>query len=332
MMSCDLFSFFPSSQQASNLDKITRLSLADSLIHIADQSASKLDFDFSCLLPLIKSIQNGARYPSTTFYIYSELVLAILSQDDKQAIDFLNQLCLQAPLPKAHSELCRVMSFSDPVHLPHQQMYLRAMNNDPNVNFYMGEPTDVLAKEFEKRIQSGFKLMKRVMPELADEIKVLVSDIVMVIGDEKAKVQFDGGSSYFLWGALFLNATSHQNDVLMIEVLAHESAHMLLYACASDEALVENPDNELFSSPLRSDLRPMDGIYHATFVSARMHWAMQQLINSGLLNRTELQIALKAREQDYRNFWSGYEVIQEYGKLTKTGTMILDSAINYIRQ
>lgn len=331
-MSCDLFSFFPNSQQASKLDKTIRLSLGDSLIHIAEQADSKLDFDFSLLQPLIRSIQNGARYPSTTFYIYSELVLAILRQDIKQAVDLLNQLCLQSPLPKEHSELCRVMSFSDPVHLPNQQIYLRAMNDDPNVNFYMGEPSVVLAEDFERRIKSGFKLMKKVIPELADEIKVLVSDIVMVIGDEKAKDQFDGGSSYFLWGALFLNASSHQNDILMIEVLAHESAHMLLYACASDEALVENPDNELFASPLRSDLRPMDGIYHATFVSARMHWAMQQLINSGFLNQEDLQIAIQAREQDNTNFWSGYEVIQQYGKLTKTGTMILDSAINYMRQ
>lgn len=331
-MSCDLFSFIPNSQQASKLDKTIRLSLADSLIHIVEQAASKLDFDFSRLLPLIRSIQNGARYPSTTFYIYSELVLAILRQDSKQAIDLLNQLCSQSPLPKEHSELFRVMSFSDPAHLPNQQIYLRAMNDDPNVNFYMGEPSVVLAEDFEKRIKSGFKLMEKVIPELANELKVLVSDIVMVIGDEKAKDQFDGGSSYFLWGALFLNACSHQNDILMIEVLAHESAHMLLYACTSDEALVENPDNELFASPLRTDLRPMDGIYHATFVSARMHWAMQQLINSGLLNQEDLQIALKAREQDNTNFWSGYEVIQEYGKLTKTGNMILDAATTYMRQ
>lgn len=327
-----LFNFFPDAHQASELEKKMRLSLADSLIYISEASKSKLEFNFDLLFPIIKSIQEGTSFSSITSYIYSELVLAILRKDNQQAIDLLNQLCLLIPAASNITDPCRILSFSDSAHLPHQKIYLRAMNNDPTIFFNMEAPTDALAAEFEQRIKSGFKLMVKAIPDLADEFKVLVKDIVMVIGDDKAEYQFDGGSSYFLRGTLFLNANSHQNDILMIEVLAHESAHMLLYACASDEALVENSDNERYASPLRIDLRPMDGIYHATFVSARMHWAMEQLINSELLNQEDLQIALHARGQDYRNFWSGYEVIKEHGKLTKTGAIILESAAHYMRQ
>lgn len=327
-----MFNFYPSPQQATELDKSIRLSLADSLIHISERAESKLDFDFARLLPLIQSIQAGARYPSITFFLYAELVLAILRQDNTQAVDLLNQLCRQIPLPIDNSEACRVLSFSDPVHLPYQHMYLRAMNTDPHINFYMGAPTDAIAEKFGKGIKSGYELMRLAIPELADEFNTLISDIVMVVGDDKAKDQFDGGSSYFLWGTLFLNASSEKNHVLMLEALAHESAHMLLFACASDEALVKNSDDDLYASPLRRDLRPMDGIYHATFVSARMHWAMQRLVHSGILNAVDLQIAIQARDEDYKNFWQGYKTIQEYGKLTSTGAAIMDATLDYIRQ
>lgn len=309
-----------------------RLSLADSLVHISEQAESRLDFDFVRLLPLIKSIQMEARYPSITFFLYAELVLAILRQDHKEAIDLLNQLCVQTPLQSDNSKSFRVLSFSDPVHLPYQHLYLRAMNTDPHINFYMGAPTDAITEKFSKSIKSGYELMRTAIPELADEFKTLVSDIVMVVGDDKAKEQFDGGSSYFLWGTLFLNASSERNDVLMLEALAHESAHMLLFACARDEALVKNPDDELYASPLRLDLRPMDGIYHATFVSARMHWAMQRLVDSGMLTQADLQVAIRARDEDYKNFWQGYETIQKHAKLTNTGSAIMDAALDYMRQ
>lgn len=326
-----MFDFFPNFQQANELDKKIRLSLADSLIHIANQSESKLDFDFNRLLPIIKIIQSGARFPSSTFFIYAQLVLAIIKQEKVQAINFLNQLCLETPLSENDSEPCRILSFSDPVHLPNHSIYLAAMNADPNINFYMGAPAEELAQEFKHRIQSGYRLMKKIMPALAQEFQVLVSDIVVVVGDDKAAYQFDGGSSYFLWGALFLNANSHQNEVMMLEVLVHECAHILLYACASEEALVENPDDELYPSPLRHDPRPMDGIYHATFVSARMHWAMQQLIDSGYLRESDKKIAIQARNEDTKNFWLGYKVVSEHGRLTRTGQEIMNAAADYMR-
>jgi hypothetical protein len=50
----------------------------------------------------------------------------------------------------------------------------------------------------------------------------------------------------------------------MVQMLAHESSHNLLFGFSADESLVENSPEELFPSPLRMDPRPMDGICHAT--------------------------------------------------------------------
>jgi len=258
--------------------------------------------------------------------------MALYNNESQKAIDGFNKIIIEVPVPVVSCEPCRILPLGASPHLENQDMYLRAMNTDPHLHFFMGAPSHALANQFSRRIVSGFKLMQLAVPELAEEFKALVNDIVMVVGDAKSDYQFDGGSSYFLWGTLFLNATSHQTDIAMVEVLAHESAHMLLYACAIDEPLVLNPDEDLFPSPLRVDLRPMDGIYHATFVSARMHWAMQSLADSGMLSPDDLIAAKKARDEDLKNFWAGYKVVSEHGELSATGKKIMQTAFDYMRQ
>ena len=326
------FSFPPNLHQSASLDRQFRLSLADSLIYLSQQSSPVLAFDFTKLEPLIHAIQSGQRFPATTFFTYADIVMALYNNEEQKAIDGFNKIIIEVPIPEVTGEPCRILPLDASPHLENQDMYLRAMNTDPHLNFFMAAPSHALANQFSRRIVSGFKLMQLAVPELAEEFKVLVSDIVMAVGDTKSDYQFDGGSSYFLWGTLFLNATSHQTDIAMVEVLAHESAHMLLYACAIDEPLVLNPDEDLFTSPLRNDLRPMDGIYHATFVSARMHYAMQSLVDSAILSPDDLITAKKVRDEDLKNFWAGYKVLSEDGKLTSTGKKIMQTAFDYMRQ
>ena len=152
----------------------------------------------------------------------------------------------------------------------------------------------------------------------------------MAVGDPGKTAEFDGGSSYSIWGALFLNASSHDNDIAMAEVIAHESAHCLLYGLSVDESLVLNPDDEFFPSPLRQDDRPMDGIYHATFVSARMHWAMSRLIESGLLDTRASDMAGQARLEDQRNFYDGYRTVAAHAQLSATGKQVIAGAKAYM--
>ena len=303
-----------------------RLALADSLEHIAEQAEGALPFDFSSLNRIVAGIRAGDRYPPAAFSLYADIVLAICDGRHDEATSLLGELALQVP----RSQAWRVLPLDAPEHAMHTARYLRAMNNDPNVTFAMRPPPADIARRFEQRALSAYGLMKSAAPELAAEFDTLVTDIITVVGDDKAKYQFDGGSSYFLWGALFLNATSHESDIAMVEVMAHESAHILLYACTDEETLVSNPDDELFASPLRSDPRPMDGIFHATFVSARMHWAMSRLLGSGLLDAAASAAAEKAREEDLRHFWAGYDVVASHGKLTGTGSVVMKAAFDYM--
>jgi hypothetical protein len=70
----------------------------------------------------------------------------------------------------------------------------------------------------------------------------------------------------------------------------------------------------------------MDGIYHATYVSARMCWAMEALAASSNLSQTDRDNALKAAKTDRENYLKGLAVIDAHGDLSKSGQRILDNA------
>ena len=190
----------------------------------------------------------------------------------------------------------------------------------------------MVTEDFRRQLAGAMDLLGEAAPALFAELKALISELILVVGPKDAKVYFDGGSSYQLWGALFLNAEPHTTRVELIDRLAHESAHSRLFGLCTEEAPVRNADDELYPSPLRSELRPMDGVYHATFVSARMHWAMSRLIASGLLTEDELAMAAKARDDDRRNFETGYASVIAHARLTDTGRIALDAASAYMRE
>ena len=82
-------------------------------------------------------------------------------------------------------------------------------------------------------------------------------------------------------GATLINADIRRNPIEVVDLLVHESSHLLLFAFSSQSALTKNAGTERYSSPVRSDPRPIDGIFHACFVTTRVHLAMKRLIGSG---------------------------------------------------
>ena len=303
-----------------------RCSLADSLDYISSEIDGLVTFDSAALAQLIGALRQGARHPPSTFGLYAELVPALGSGDTTSAEQLLAELLAEHPLPPAW----QLLSLDDPLIAPQAPRYLRLMDADPDTRFSMMPPPPAVAAAFGQRFRRAYKLLRDTIPELAAEFDALVSQVIMVAGDQNAEYRFDGGSCYMLWGGLFLNAESHPCDVALIEVMAHESAHLLLFGHACDEALVNDDGTTFHTSPLRDDPRPMDGIYHATYVSARMHWAMSRLLDSGVLDEPSRHFAEAARQSDLENFLAGYEIVERHGDLTATGRAVMAAAACYM--
>jgi HEXXH motif-containing protein len=260
------------------------------------------------------------------FGAYYELVLALDEDDLDAAAGFLREIA-QAPArtpqilvtalaPAGHRESDRIRRLSD---------------TDPTIAFEIEPPPAAAAAASGARVHAALALLDRGFPELAGEIRGLVGEVVLAAPPDRPGADtFDGASAFMLWGAMILNACRHESRIAMAEALAHESAHSLLFGFAAHGPLVENDDRERFTSPLRHDPRPLDGIYHAAFVSARMHLALDRLMSAGVLDAEERAFARASLEGHVKAFSEGAHVVDAHARLTPVGAAVLEGARAYM--
>lgn len=210
------------------------------------------------------------------------------------------------------------------------ERYLRHLNCDPATPVSFAVPNrDTLARA-QMLGTAALTRMEEADPELAAEIRGLLTNVVFVEGAAGEGMLFDGATSFFCWGALFLNAAEHGSVVAMIDGLAHESGHALLFGMSKGDPFVTNPLSELHPSPLRRDPRPLDGIYHATFVSARMAYAMDKVGGAGLLTAEDQEEAEDVRRAARRAFWDGYTTLEAHATYTPLGADVMADARAYM--
>lgn len=324
------YHFTPCPDRARAIDIRMRASLGESLTYIIGEVEGLIPVSSQgrqALELLTHNLAEGGRYSPAVFGVYADLVLALTEGDNTRAAGLLDLLGQQQPQRRN----LEILSLDAAEPAAHRVRYQQLLDVDPNARFPILPPSPAVAETFRQRLTDARQLMQRALPALAGEFDALVSQVIMVTADPEAAFQFDGGSSYMLWGGLFLNADSHHTRVDLVEVLAHESAHMLLFGFSCDEALVNNDNDSVYHSPLRSDPRPMDGIYHATWVSARMHWALRELLEGGHLAPEDREKARESLTHHCRHFADGLAVVESGGDLTPTGRAVMEAARSYMR-
>ena len=81
----------------------------------------------------------------------------------------------------------------------------------------------------------AIRLMLRERELLRRQLRALLREIVLASPPSApGALEFDGASSFMLWGAIALNAESGGSELDMAQALAHESGHNLLFGlCAA---------------------------------------------------------------------------------------------------
>lgn len=185
-------------------------------------------------------------------------------------------------------------------------------------------------------IETSFDMLAKADPDLHREILALIRQIVVARPDGGERTSFGASSSFALWGSMVVDYVSNDCWPLMYRTIVHEAAHNLLFAIARNEPLVENYSDERYPSPVRQDLRPMDGIFHAAFVSARESLALDRLLcwqeKTGALDATEAQLIFKLLEISVINFWKCAGTLNEHGKLTELGKAVLADCETFMNE
>lgn len=320
--------FFPSADLANAFDIKMRERLADSLRYLSEATQEVINLSEIELQAGLEHIQSYPILPEK-FSAYYTLVSLIIDEAYTAAND-----CFSEILNFEESlDGFKVVPFKDPQQDRRSRLYLDQIDTDPDFDFRVFEAKSDDYERAERLIWQSLELLDTEDPTLSTEIKALLKRVMLGAGPDKnsgLKTTFDGASAPGLWGAILLNAVEPKDVVDMVQTLAHESCHNLLFGYCIDTELVENSDEERYSSPLRVDLRPIDGIFHATFVLARMHYAAAQIATSHSLSNELQKKAQSEMQQRAKNFYDGYGTLEKHALYTETGRALIESAKKYM--
>ena len=327
-------SFLPDRDRACAIDARMRNELADSLGYLKMQLENQRpDLDIADqlgkLVHVISTLRNNNRVRPAVFGHYYRLVFSILNNEK----DLHNRLNNLAASLQIQSELTiRDLSAKGLGDESLVTLYQQCLDTDENMKFGFISPDPKNSLQKRESVNRALHLMSGILPELYGEIHAIISEIILASAPKTPNSPtFDGASSYQLWGALVLNADEDKSEMEIIETLAHEAAHSLLFGLTITEPLAYD-DEQRYHSPFRQDLRPMDGVYHATFVSARIHYAMSRAIKSSLLNDSQMWECERNLSASRKAFYDGYEVISTAAKLSDTGSVIMQNAWEFMEQ
>ena len=277
------------------------------------------------ILRLPKRIRSSSRVAPEVYCIYFDLLKAVRRDDLDESVGLLRELDarLDVGLPSFYS---RWGALPDST----AARYLAYVNIDPTTPVAFKTLSCAEFDEVRRHADSAFAVFERAAPEIAAEICSLLTEIVFVSPALNKASKFGGATSFFCFGAMFLNADNHRALVDMIDGLVHESAHASLFSLSLGDPFVANKDDELYHSPLRSDPRPLDGIFHATYVSARLHYAHKRLIESRVLSGKEQHEVQSGLSASRGAFWDGLKTLNERASLTPLGGRVMCAAHDYM--
>jgi hypothetical protein len=311
----DVNCFDPSPERAEAVRVHMQSRLADSLRYILDECEGHVPFSRGDITSFLGRLESGPVSPMV-FGAYCDLVLALDADALDEAQGLLAELA-RSPNVAAGPAIVDLAEAREDVAACR---YQRFADSDIDLPFRLWPPKQAETARVRALIGDAFALLDAGNPALASEIRVLLREIVLAAGE------FEGISCYMLWGGVILNDSAYKTVLEMVQVLAHESGHNLLFGLCADGPLHENDDTARFSSPLRVDPRPMDGIVHATYVSARMHQAVQRLANAGVLDDVQMQEASAANAANAKRFAHGMETVGRRARLTQLGHLVMDGA------
>ena len=305
----------PCVKRGSYLKENFRSSLFLSLNHLLEVAQEAINTDLSDKIVEKLNLLSSEKNLSSFLYGYNYMLIKSIKANDVTHVRFLlESFCNQNfiindkfiyynDFDVARKEILKeICSFELPYSL----------------SFHNLSPLDF--EKTKKIIKQGLELLALNLPDWYAEITLLVSEILILNTDN-----LRAGSSFDLFGLIYINFDYKAEKLTdIISFIIHESAHLYIFLLSLKDPLVLNPPEERYQPPsaknaLRMDKRPVIGIFHATFVLARIIHVLQRLCDSKIIPESEITYCYELMEAYKIRFLWGYDTIEQYGKLTKLG-------------
>lgn len=307
--------FYPNVKQAASLNNEMHSMLIDSLDYL-----SKFIGPSPELTQCSDGLRGRNQLRPAGFAAYYDLISALQSDDGAGARQAFKTV-LESAQPKAAS--AAILRLGPAYDDQAVERFQRYMGNGLTGASGIAPVSQAVAAPYEETLRAALDWIAASDPDFSAEFQELISEIILVTPDGASQNEFEGGSSFRLWGALFLNAECEFTAAELVTSLAHEQGHTVLFGLSRNEMLVENPDSELFWSPIRQSKRPLEGIFHATFVSARMIRILLKLRASKSVSEAERRQAAAQLKETAKIYKEGAQIIRQNARMTMTGQAVM---------
>lgn len=317
--------FLPSPDVAKSVDKTVRERLNTSFPWLAEKyTCLKLD-------PAVLAKWNAR--PSD-FGLYFDLASALHHAPDSAASDEnlakaqrLADSVRKDKTPSGLAVKTLGTDHYDPVEI---DSLLRWFDLEPENSMALLKLEDDEFQAASAVLTQALTCIETALPDFYGELTMLTTEIIFAKPGPEAKLNFGGASSFALWGAMALNAQAHDHWWDYLPRIVHEYSHNFLFGLAADGQLVTNDPSEGYRSPLRDALRPIDGIYHACYVSARETVAMDKVLASlpaldlGPDAASVEAYCTSIQQRSLAAYHDCKAVLDEHAHMTELGKSILD--------
>ncbi|RPJ76839.1 MAG: hypothetical protein EHM20_06950 [Alphaproteobacteria bacterium] len=182
------------------------------------------------------------------------------------------------------------------------------------------------AEEFKKNITKALSNIKKIAPHLYTTFKSFTHTIVPV--NEKGIVSY---SMQSLPGYSSINMFDRDQLDLMDDLL-HENGHHYLNTFLNHQDLINEDDDKIYYSPWRKALRPIRGIYHATFTffwALELFYHLDQAAEKKTISFTKdekIKIKLRFLEEYYMLDYCRVDLVHAYKnkRINKEGNQLIN--------
>lgn len=321
--------FAPDGQRTLQIDRQVRHRLAESLETTLEACTGHLTWDAGKAGLLLSRLRAGP-VRAGVMAIYADLVEAVFRDDLPAAQILLDDLFCVRPAPEATWKLCTLSDAT--LGSGQAARFHRIISDDPAITIRLSAYDDERLQAAKPVFDDAFRLIQAASPALAEELEVLLRDIVLVEGRtaQDAPAEIGGASTFYLWGAAFISFSWLPSRLALAAALVHEAAHLLLFGFSFGKPLVLNGLDERFDSPLRDDQRPMEGIVHAAYVVARLALLMRELRERGVLSAQETASAGAWAVRYRQDFAAALEIIKARARFTPIGEAAFAGAVEWM--
>jgi HEXXH motif-containing protein len=325
------FGFEPDAERAARLSAEIADRFAASLRIVADRLADQPGVDRAALDRLAEETAAARRLDPTRSALFHRAVAAFRAGDRTEAARLVGRLGEFPQRPRA---------------MPPQVADLDDADLGPGVAAIFAELVDVEPDNRLDFVAAGpatkdrvkaylaraAEIMRADAPALAAEIEQLTTLVVVADQGPERLITAHGVSAFEIWGAVCLQGPSMESEMDFLESFTHECAHLLLYALAVGGPVVENPRDQRIWSPFRGQFRTVDGVFHATFVLARMIYVLDAALAGATLTAGERAEAERRRAEDFETFLESLSFLREHAIFTERGRPLIDGAEAYVRR